>query len=127
MTDSTDNGRGPERIWALHNYVAGVTNILSGHIMLEPTEIAETTEYRRADLAPDPPAGVTVPDELYQAAKRDAEEAEAYAAEVEAKLAKAVEALDNTRLVLAEYEPHPLPVLGKVLTTLAELKGEDRG
>jgi hypothetical protein len=32
------------------------------------------------------PAGVTVPDELYQAAKRDAEEAEAYAAELEAKL-----------------------------------------
>ena len=54
MTDSTDNARGPERIWALHNYVAGMTNILSGHIMLEPTEIAETTEYRRADLAPDP-------------------------------------------------------------------------
>jgi hypothetical protein len=32
--------------------------------MLEPTEIAETTEYRRADLAPDPPAGVTVQDAL---------------------------------------------------------------
>jgi chromosome segregation ATPase len=29
------------------------------------------------------PAGVTVPDELYEAAKRDAEEAEAYAAELE--------------------------------------------
>jgi ABC-type transporter Mla subunit MlaD len=43
---------------------------------------------------------------------------------LEAKLAKAVKALDNTRLVLAEYEPHPLPVLGKVLTTLTELKGE---
>jgi hypothetical protein len=43
--------------------------------------------------------------------------------ELEAKLAKAVEALVNTRLVLAEYEPHPLPVLGKVQATLAELKG----
>ena len=40
----------PERIWAVHDYVAGMTNILSGHIMLEPTEIAETTEYVRADL-----------------------------------------------------------------------------
>ena len=44
MTDA------PERIWAVHDYVAGMTNILSGHIMLEPTEIAETTEYVRADL-----------------------------------------------------------------------------
>ena len=42
----------------------------------------------------------------------------------EAKLAKAVEALDRTRLVLATYEPHPVPVLSKVLTTLAELKAE---
>ena len=40
----------PERIWAVHDYAAGMTNILSGHIMLEPTEIAATTEYVRADL-----------------------------------------------------------------------------
>ena len=40
----------PERIWAVHDYAAGMTNILSGHIMLEPTEIAKTTEYVRADL-----------------------------------------------------------------------------
>jgi len=40
----------PERIWAVHDYVAGMTNILSGHIILEPTEIAATTEYVRADL-----------------------------------------------------------------------------
>jgi hypothetical protein len=32
--------------------------------------------------------------ELYEAAKRDAEEAEAYAAELEAKLAKAVDVLE---------------------------------
>ena len=44
MTDA------PERIWAVHDYVAGMTNILSGHIMLEPTEIAATTKYVRADL-----------------------------------------------------------------------------
>jgi hypothetical protein len=122
MTDSTDNARGPERIWALHNYVAGVTNILSGHIMLEPTEIAETTEYRRADLAPDPPAGVTVPDELYQAAKRDAEEAEAYAAELEAKLAKAVEALtDIVKDCEAEYPPSHGAIKYFCRTTLTEL------
>ena len=36
------------------------------------------------------PAGVTVPDELYQAAKRDAEEAEAYAEELEAKLVETI-------------------------------------
>jgi hypothetical protein len=47
------------------------------------------------------PAGVTVPDELYQAAKRDAEDAEAYAAELEAKLAKAVEAAIDTCASLA--------------------------
>jgi hypothetical protein len=117
MTDSTDNARAPERIWALHNYVAGMTNILSGNIMLEPTEIAETTEYRRADLAPDPPAGVTVPDELYQAAKRDAEEAEAYAAELEAKLAVAVSFIED-------LEGHQWPLDVQAKRILAELKGE---
>ena len=30
-----------------------------------------------------------------------------------------VDALDETRIVLAEHEPHPLPVLAKVLATLA--------
>jgi len=37
--------------------------------------------------------------ELYEAAKRDAEEAEAYAAELEAKLAKAVEGLEEMQKV----------------------------
>jgi hypothetical protein len=51
MTDrEMEEAEAPERIWAVHGYVAGMTNILSGHIMLEPTEIAETTEYVRADL-----------------------------------------------------------------------------
>ena len=45
--------------------------------------------------------------------------------ELEAKLAKAVKVLDETRIVLAEYEPHPLPVLAKVLATIADLKGQD--
>ena len=51
MSDAETKGyEAPERIWAVHDYVAGMTNILSGHIMLEPTEIAATTEYVRADL-----------------------------------------------------------------------------
>jgi hypothetical protein len=45
--------------------------------------------YYMAALEP-APAGVTVPDELYQAAKRDAEEAEAYAEELEAKLVETI-------------------------------------
>ena len=51
MSDAETKGyEAPERIWAVHDYVAGMTNILNGHIMLEPTEIAATTEYVRADL-----------------------------------------------------------------------------
>ena len=50
MKMSEREAEAPERIWAVHDYVAGMTNILSGHIMLEPTEIAATTEYVRADL-----------------------------------------------------------------------------
>jgi hypothetical protein len=41
----------------------------------------------------------------------------------EAKLAKAVGMLDKTRLVLAEWEPHPFPVLTQVRATLAKLTG----
>jgi hypothetical protein len=59
--------------------------------------------------------------ELYEAAKRDAEEAEAYAAELEAKLAKAVafiEFLDeNYRHVWGETARL------KIRTLHAELKG----
>ena len=45
--------------------------------------------------------------------------------ELEAKLARVLDALDETRIVLAEHEPHPLPVLSKVLATIAALKGQD--
>ncbi len=51
---------------------------------------------------------------------------EAQAAEIErlrGDLAKAVAMLDKTRLVLAEWEPHPFPVLAQVRATLAELTG----
>ncbi|WP_375553345.1 hypothetical protein [Roseovarius mucosus] len=44
--------------------------------------------------------------------------------DAEAKLAEALAALDETRMVLAEHEPHPLPVLSRVLSTLTKLKGE---
>lgn len=46
--------------------------------------------------------------------------------DAEAKLAKAVAMLDKTRLVLAEWEPHPFPVLAQVRTTLAELTGAQK-
>ena len=66
--------------------------------------------------------------ELYQAAKRDAEEAEAYAAELEAKLAKAVEALgriaDDCE---ADYPPSHGAIKHDARTTLAELTGESHG
>lgn len=62
--------------------------------------------------------------ELYQAAKRDAEEAEAYAAELEAKLAKAVEAL--TKISLAERHSGTKSVdLGReARAAIAAQKGE---
>jgi hypothetical protein len=61
-------------------------------------------------------------EELYEAALEDAKEAEAYAEELEAKLAKAVEALEfldeNYRLIWG------VTARAKMRTTLAELKGE---
>jgi hypothetical protein len=57
-------------------------------------------------------AGVTVPDELYQAAKRDAEEAEAYAAELEKERGKALNQLDSAR--------HSIAVLEKRVKTFSE-------
>ena len=80
--------------------------------------------------------------ELYQAAKRDAEEAEAYAAELEAKLfktegllAKAVTSLQHIaankitdELTVIEWDTHDTftvldTCISKARTTLAELKG----
>jgi hypothetical protein len=37
-----------------------------------------------------------------------------------------VEASDKARIILAEYEPHPLPVLGELLAALAEIEGEKK-
>ena len=36
-----------------------------------------------------------------------------------------LEALEAARIVLAEHEPHPLPVLSKVLIAIAKAKGGD--
>jgi hypothetical protein len=137
MSDSTDNARGPERIWALHNYVAGMTNILSGHIMLEPTEIAETTEYRRADLAPEAYAAELEKERdewksLAEAAIRDDASKNIHYAELQAKLAQAVDALDwigNHMVMSMALDQGDLCMMMKqhARATLAELKGEDRG
>jgi hypothetical protein len=75
--------------------------------------------------------------ELYQAAKRDAEEAEAYAAELEVKLAKAVDALglldkaagETARMGAATgaHWTRLTIALLKSRTTLAELSGPMKG
>jgi hypothetical protein len=62
--------------------------------------------------------------ELYQAAKRDAEEAEAYAAELEAKLAKAVDALELADAALSGANMNMRVVEQRVKAALKELKGE---
>jgi hypothetical protein len=36
-----------------------------------------------------------------------------------------VEAADKACIILAEYEPHPLPVLGELLAALAAFKGDE--
>jgi hypothetical protein len=59
--------------------------------------------------------------EIIAACKRDAAEAEAYAAELEAKLAKAVDAL--VQIVGKRY--YADDPWGIARTTLAELKGEN--
>ena len=61
--------------------------------------------------------------ELYKAAKRDAEEAEAYAAELEAKLAKAVEALQLADATLSGANMNMKVVERKVKASIAELTG----
>ena len=62
--------------------------------------------------------------ELLEAARQDAKEAEAYAEELEAKLAKAVEALRwiGTRSIMLDAREDSLRLHARM--TLAELKGE---
>jgi hypothetical protein len=112
------------------------------HDTLEAAKAAAQADYEArimAALEPSP-AGMTVPDELYQAAKRDAEEAEAYAAELEkerddlqlklagavaecerigglwhtaeAKLAKAVDVLDWAVICWDDHNKHGYEMQG---------------
>jgi hypothetical protein len=68
-------------------------------------------------------------EELYEAALDDAKAAEAYAEELEAKLTKAVEALDEAVYLLDPDEKGMVRQAGvyRIVTTLAELKGETDG
>jgi hypothetical protein len=71
--------------------------------------------------------------ELYEASKRDAEEAEAYAAELEAKLAMAVEMLEREIRRVQKIQrdlppPHTVGLIhveAEYELMLAELKGQD--
>ena len=65
-------------------------------------------------------------EELYEAAKQDAQEAEAYAAELEANLAKAVEAIFEAIYLLDPDEEDIAKGTGlyRIVTTFKELKGE---
>jgi hypothetical protein len=61
--------------------------------------------------------------ELYEAAKRDAEEAEAYAAELEVKLAKAVEALEAALKYNTAMHGGAAAYNQRIKDAIAELKG----
>ena len=60
---------------------------------------------------------------LYAAAKHDAQEAEAYAEALEAKLAKAVETISLCRKMQAQFAHPEDPLMVLLDTTIAELKG----
>ena len=93
---------------------------------LDQAKAAAQADYEARILSALEPAaaGVTVPDELYQAAKRDAEEA---------KLQKAIDALEKVQAFVRDLEPHAdqghtlVPALREACETFVELKGEDRG
>jgi plasmid stabilization system protein ParE len=61
--------------------------------------------------------------ELYEAAKRDAEEAEAYAAELEAKLAKAVDVLEAALKYNTAMHGGAAAYNQRIKDAIAELKG----
>jgi hypothetical protein len=61
--------------------------------------------------------------ELYEAAKRDAEEAEAYAAELEVKLAKAVEAVEAALKYNSAMHGGAAAYNQRIKDAIAELKG----
>ena len=84
-------------------------NLPEGRKPLTDADMADLTR-RLADTAIEQ-------SELYQAAKRDAEEAEAYAAELDAKLAKAVSFIED-------LEGHQWPLDVQAKRILAKLKGK---
>ena len=59
MTDSTDNARGPERIWA-ESKTCTVDASGASRLLAMDREFSRGTEYIRADLAPDPLADARV-------------------------------------------------------------------
>lgn len=59
MTDSTDNARGPERIWA-ESKTCTVDASGASRLLAMDREFSRGTEYIRADLAPDPLGAVKV-------------------------------------------------------------------
>jgi hypothetical protein len=61
--------------------------------------------------------------ELYEAAKREAEEAEAYAAELEVKLAKAVEVLEAALKYNTAMHGGAAAYNQRIKDAIAELKG----
>ena len=70
--------------------------------------------------------------EQLEAARRDAKEAEAYAGELEAKLAKAMTALVEVQEFVKDLEPYAeqghtlVPALQKACAVYAELTGEKK-
>ena len=84
----------------------------------EWAERALRAERKLADTAIDYKKQCEVLEERWEAACQDAREAEAYAGELEAKLAKAVDALEH------EVKRSRRHLSSKTLATLAELKGD---
>ena len=127
-----DQARASFCMWAkdVNHFLGGwgmtKRNLPKGRKPLTDADMADLTR-RLADTAIEQ-------SELYQAAKRDAEKAEAYAAELEDKLAKALEsltvidALDPEGMVNGCSQSALIGLVSRMgdiaRTTLAELKGE---
>ena len=91
---------------------------------VQATYMRNVISTRILDLFDSPaPAGVTVPDKLYQAAKRDAEEAEAYAAELEKERDAAVERAKEASQYLAIETLHAEEAEAKLAKAVEALKG----
>lgn len=113
----------PERIWACvsKNTKSGLVAVLGGATF----PVDGWQEYVRADR-------IEALTEQLAAARQDAEEAEAYAEESEAKLAKAVEAAEEMSAAfysggnVTERHLRACNAGVKLHAALAEIKGESR-